>query len=169
MGASITEQDAFNLPFCQSAAGNGQSHYIYLPQSLTVIFVSEEQNIHMFLLILAPFCPFSFCILTPIPPHFLSQTAHFCSEVLDHLQAELECLPNVPLAVNDNKQYPVMPQKLLAFLFEGTLSSRVVCGECGHVSTKEEPFQDLSLDFPSQWVDQEWVCMSGEAHEGCGR
>lgn len=43
-----------------------------------------------------------------------------------------------------------MPQKLLSLLFEGTLSSQVVCDECGHVSTKEEAFQDLSLDFPSQ-------------------
>ena len=50
-----------------------------------------------------------------------------------------------------------MPQKLLSFLFEGSLSSRVVCGRCGHVSTKEEPFQDLSLDFPLQWVWHSWA------------
>ena len=88
--------------------------------------------------------------------------------MLDHLQAELEYLPPIPLVVNGNKPYMVMPQKLLSFLFEGSLGSRVVCDGCSHVSTREEPFQDLSLDFPLQWVGHLRAGHQGVGHERAG-
>ena len=73
------------------------------------------------------------------------------SEFLDHLQRELESVP-CSVAVTSHEDF-VSPKNLLSLLFEGTLLSRITCDKCGNMSSREEPFADLSLDFPIKYVN----------------
>ena len=75
-----------------------------------------------------------------------------CSEILDHLQAELESYPPLPVRLNEG-QVSVLPAQLIGTLFEGRLCSSVTCERCAHESYREEPFCDLSLDFPVESVE----------------
>ena len=75
------------------------------------------------------------------------------SEFLDQLQRELESVP-CSAAVTTHEDF-VSPKNLLSLLFEGTLEllSRITCDKCGNMSSREEPFADLSLDFPLKYVN----------------
>jgi ubiquitin carboxyl-terminal hydrolase 44/49 len=75
----------------------------------------------------------------------------FLCEFLDHLQRELESVP-CSVAVTSHEDF-VSPKNLLSLLFEGTLLSRITCDKCGNMSSREEPFADLSLDFPIKYVN----------------
>ena len=63
---------------------------------------------------------------------------------------ELESVP-CGVSIGDHKD-PILPKDLVSFLFKGTLLSKITCDHCDQVSLREEPFFDLSLDFPMKCV-----------------
>lgn len=108
-----------------------------------------------------------------VAPHFRGHQQHDSHELLRHLlegvrteevkrqkQAVLQAF-GLNSKVDPNKVEPDTKAKIQAYkkavartpldeIFGGVLLSTIVCQQCGKVSRREEPFQDLSLPIPEE-------------------
>uniref|UniRef100_L7M7Z3 Ubiquitin carboxyl-terminal hydrolase n=1 Tax=Rhipicephalus pulchellus TaxID=72859 RepID=L7M7Z3_RHIPC len=108
-----------------------------------------------------------------VAPHFRGHQQHDSHELLRHLlegvrteevkrqkQAVLQAF-GLSSKVDPNKVEPDTKAKIQAYkkavartplddIFGGILLSTIVCQQCGKVSRREEPFQDLSLPIPEE-------------------
>lgn len=108
-----------------------------------------------------------------VAPHFRGHQQHDSHELLRHLlegvrteevkrqkQAVLQAF-GLNSKVDPNKVEPDTKTKIQAYkkavartplddIFGGILLSTIVCQQCGKVSRREEPFQDLSLPIPEE-------------------
>jgi len=78
----------------------------------------------------------------------------FLCELLDRLQTELQQWSSthaIPLSTPFREV--AIPHEVLPSLFQGTLSSELKYCRCGHCSRVDEPFWDLSLDFPELYQE----------------
>ncbi|KAH6927269.1 hypothetical protein HPB50_001230 [Hyalomma asiaticum] len=108
-----------------------------------------------------------------VAPHFRGHQQHDSHELLRHLlegvrteevkrqkQAVLQAF-GLSTKVDPNRVDPDTKAKIQAYkktvartplddIFGGVLLSTIVCQQCGKVSRREEPFQDLSLPIPEE-------------------
>lgn len=108
-----------------------------------------------------------------VAPHFRGHQQHDSHELLRHLlegvrieevkrqkQAVLQAF-GLSTKVDPNKVEPDTKSKIQAYkkavartpldeVFGGILRSTIVCQQCGKMSRREEPFQDLSLPIPEE-------------------
>lgn len=63
-----------------------------------------------------------------------------CSELVEKVESEASTVPQCEEKPN-----------MMAELFQGELTSQVKCLACRNVSSRHEPFMDLSLEFPERY------------------
>nr|CAB3267566.1 ZF(UBP)-3 zinc finger protein 3 [Phallusia mammillata] len=73
----------------------------------------------------------------------------FLCELLDKIVSELERRHVAPR--NPSSRLSERISRVVHTVFEGQLHSKVRCLQCKHVSSRIEPFWDLSLEFPQRY------------------
>ncbi|KAK6179819.1 hypothetical protein SNE40_012090 [Patella caerulea] len=107
-----------------------------------------------------------FSVIWKVVPRFRGyqqQDAHeFMRYLLDRLHTELLQLLPYP---NSNSPYigPKGKSTIVTAIFGGLLQNEVNCLICGMESKKHDPFLDLSLDIPSQYVTRTSKTKEGES------